>query len=334
MEDNRAARHQEGDQGGDRREVVQDEAMEDDSSDRGSEAAEDDSSDQGSEAAEDDFSDQGSETSDDATVPGEPLVPERFVNDIPSRMTLTDHERNLAINIKAAITANPEINAVSDYMCAQLALIEGDNLEGALARVTHLQCVREEYKIMDTAEDGARCFADYINLFPKLHLYFTFSEDEDTYVMVFDNTNFDFSQVKSEEDLRCWLGGIYYTCAAASPDFESIRKGLIFIAECWKKGFDFKSLKKVWTEVAAVYPFRVGKAKYYNAGTVMTVVLSMMKPFLPKDMRPRLQVGFRSEQRLDSLYLVPTLEEANLRLLGRLGENLRLRYRNERTFRL
>jgi hypothetical protein len=314
MEDNRTDRHQEVDQGGDRREALQDEA------------------------AEDDFSDQGSERSDDSAEYGEPVARESIVSDSPSRMTLSDHERNLAINIKAAIKAYPEINAVSDFMCAQLALIEGANIEGAMARVHHLQCVREEYKIMDTAEDGTRCFADYINLFPRLHLYFSLSEDDGTYVVVYDNTHFDSSQVKSEGNLHSWLGGIYYTCTATSPDFESIRKGLILIAESegygWKKGFDFKSLKKIWSEVATVYPFRISKVKYYNAGTVMSVVVSMLKPFLPKDMRPRIQFGFRSEERLDSLYLVPTLEEANLRLLGHVGEMLRLRYHNERTFQL
>jgi hypothetical protein len=102
----------------------------------------------------------------------------------------------------------------------------------------------------------------------------------------------------------------------------------------WKRGFDFKSLKRVWSEVVSVYPLQVKKIKYFNAGTTMTLVVSMLKPFLPKGVRHKIEIGCQFEQRLDSLYLVPSLEEANLRLLGRVEETLRRRYENERTFRL
>jgi hypothetical protein len=74
--------------------------------------------------------------------------------------------------------------------------------------------------------------------------------------------------------------------------------------------------------------------KYVNAGTVMNLVVSMLRPFLPKEVRNKIELGARLEQRLDSLYLVPTVEEANLRLLGRVEETLRRRYHNENTFRL
>jgi hypothetical protein len=155
-----------------------------------------------------------------------------MVVDDRRRMLLSDHERNLAIHIKAAIAANPEIDSISDFMCAQLALIDGENLQAATERAYHLQCFREEYGIMDTVEDGRKCFADYMHLFPKYHLHFTYYHQEGRYVMIFDNTHFDSSLVKSEESLRCWLGGTYYTAVALCPDFEAIRKGVICVAEC------------------------------------------------------------------------------------------------------
>jgi hypothetical protein len=102
----------------------------------------------------------------------------------------------------------------------------------------------------------------------------------------------------------------------------------------WKKGVDFKSLKRLWSEVVTVYPFKVTKFKYFNAGAIMTLVVSMLKPFFPKGVRQRMEFGFQFEQRLDSLYLVPSVEEADLRLLGRVEETLRRRYDNERTFQL
>jgi hypothetical protein len=184
------------------------------------------------EAAEDafDVQERRSERSDDSAV--DAMLQDIIVFDSPQRMRLSDHERDLAINIRAAIAANPEVNPVSDFMCAQLALLDGDNLEEATARVHHLQCFREEYGIMDTAQDGRKCFADYIKLFPKLHLCFTHFYHDGNYVLIYDNAHFDSSQVRSEESLRCWLGGTYYSCAAVCPDFEAIRNGLILMAEC------------------------------------------------------------------------------------------------------
>jgi hypothetical protein len=166
----------------------------------------------------------------DATGGASSLQPWEFNG--PSRMLLTDHERHLAINIKEAIAANPEVDSVTDFMCAQLALIEGDNIEGAIARAYHLQCFREEYGIRDTAEDGKKCFADYVELFPGAHLALTYYFGEGNYVMVYDNANFDSSRLRSDESIHCWLGGTYYTCTAFSPDFEAIRKGVIIITEC------------------------------------------------------------------------------------------------------
>ena len=104
--------------------------------------------------------------------------------DSPDRMELSDHERNLAINIKTAISSDPELDPVSDFMCAQLALVDGDNIESALARVHQLQCFREEYGIRDTVQDASKQIVDYIKLFPRLQLCFTFYNEGGNYVIV------------------------------------------------------------------------------------------------------------------------------------------------------
>jgi hypothetical protein len=100
----------------------------------------------------------------------------------------------------------------------------------------------------------------------------------------------------------------------------------------WKKGIDLKSLKRVWYELASVYPFKLNKLKYFNSGTAWNVAISMVKPLLPKE--STVELGCQLETRLDSLYLVPSLQDANRRLLGRVEETLRRRYGNERTFQL
>jgi hypothetical protein len=209
MADNRAARLQ-GGQRDDPHEDMEDETEENDSGQQ----------------------EVDSTRAEDVGETGGPSFWEKIVFDCPTRMILSDRERNVALSIKAAIAANPDVDPVSDFMCAQLALIEGDNLEGAMARAHHLQCLREEYGILDTAEDGRRCFAEYIKLFPRLHLSFTFHNEGGNYVMIHDNAQFDPNRLKSEEQIRSFLGGNYYSCTVFCPDFESIRTGGVFVAEC------------------------------------------------------------------------------------------------------
>jgi hypothetical protein len=100
----------------------------------------------------------------------------------------------------------------------------------------------------------------------------------------------------------------------------------------WKKGIDLNSLKRVWYELGAAYPFKLNKLKYFNSGTAWKLAVSMVKPFLPKELT--VEFGCQFETRLDSLYLVPSLQEANRRLVGRVEETLGRRYEHERTFRL
>lgn len=66
----------------------------------------------------------------------------------------------------------------------------------------------------------------------------------------------------------------------------------------------------------------------------MNLVTSMLRPLLPKNVRNKLDLGCQSERRLDTLYMVPTVEAANQRYLGRVEESLRRRHHNESTFTL
>ena len=66
----------------------------------------------------------------------------------------------------------------------------------------------------------------------------------------------------------------------------------------------------------------------------MNMVTSMLKPFLPAYLRKKLEFGCQFEQRLDTVYLVPSLEVANERILRRIESTLQRRYNNERLFKL
>lgn len=254
------------------------------------------------------------------------------------RMALSNREINLALLIKEAIAESEDVDPVSDFMCAQLALIDGDDVDSAVERAHHLQCFREEYGVLDTAVDGRRHFEAYVTLMPGYHLCFSDEMNMGRNVMIYDNTKFCTSGINSEEKIRLMMLGTYYCAVNACPDFEAIRAGVILICECqgydWKKHIDLKILKRMWSEIAGVYPASIQKLKYFNSGTMMNILAAMLRPFLPKDLQDKVEVGCQFNRRLDEVYLLPTPEEANLRLVNKVEAKLKRRYENEKKFRL
>jgi hypothetical protein len=149
----------------------------------------------------------------------------------PRRMELSPQERDLAINIKQAIADAADLDPVSDFMCAQLALIDGDNMDKAIHRVHHLQCVKEEYGILDTVQDARKCFEANMDLFPRIHLCLAYLKESGEYIMVFDNAKFEYRLLNSEERIRNWMGGVYYNCHLLCSDFAAIRCGTTLVFE-------------------------------------------------------------------------------------------------------
>jgi hypothetical protein len=158
-------------------------------------------------------------------------TPNTYSQDDPRRMELGQREKELALRIKQAIASSADIDPVSDFMYAQLALIDGDNTEASIHRVQHIQSLKEEYGLLDTMEDGKNCFADYIAILPRTLLSFAFCNESGQYVMVFDNTQFDGNRLNSKERIRAWVGGVYYLCQTLCPDFEAIRSGATLVFE-------------------------------------------------------------------------------------------------------
>jgi hypothetical protein len=95
-----------------------------------------------------------------------------------------------------------------------------------------------------------------------------------------------------------------------------------------------QEIKRVWIEVILEYPVNVTKVKYFHSGTAMNILVAMFKPLLPEPLRSNVETGCCCETHLDRLYLVPTVEAANQRILNRMVNTLERRYLNELTFQL
>ena len=256
----------------------------------------------------------------------------------PRRMALTEQERNWALDIRDAIEMVPEIDTVSDFMCLQLALTERDNIQNAIERVQGLQTFQEEYSIASSLQDGIQALEDLVELFPELYLSFSYSYDEQSYVLLYDATKWNAALLQSPDALNKQLKASYYMNLVFNPDAAASRNGLILIAECegfdWKKNLVVTYLRKLHEELLNFYPQTYRQIKYFHTGVFVNTIVSMMRRFLPRDIHSKIQTGCQLEGRLNTFYHVPSIEAANATLLERMKENLKKHFENVASFKL
>ena len=256
---------------------------------------------------------------------------------VDPRMVLTAEEREWALAIKAAANEIPEIDALSDYECAQYALIDRGVLQASLVRAQHLQVFREEYSLRDTAEEGMKIFRSMIKLYPEFILSVSFCETEG-HVVVVDVASMIQERLKSDESYRTMLGCLYFLGQVISPDFESIRNGTVFI--CESEGFDAKTNlnpsthRRLWTEFVSIYPMHIKGLQYFHTGVFANLHISLLKKFMPVGLAAKIQTGLQFPGRLDTYYFVPTREAAHRRILDQTDSMLKLRHANIKRFRL
>ena len=288
----------------------------------------------GSTASEDDETTDSSENA--AWFVSDDPLPSTMNSDDPRRMKLTAEERDWALDIKDMINMMPELESISDFWCAQLALTCKDNILDAFHKARALQHFKKEYRISDSLEDGCQNLRRLVHLFPEHFLSFSFSHQDSMYVNFVDMAKCDPStQITTRRDEVHWFAGSYYVMHALFPDFESVRKGCITVAECEGVGFEqkgaIKAMLQMSQELFSCYPFR-GKVLNYHTGAFYHIIATMMKKVLPTEVAEHFEVGYDFEYRLNEIYMVPTVEQANQRLLQRMEESLRTRFVNEQSF--
>jgi len=169
----------------------------------------------------------------------------------PGRMELTDNERHWALNIKSAFQRTPDLESLSDFEYAQLAILHRFDVLSAMARARRLQQWRRQYSIPNAhhhvGSGGGSEVAnarpphhDYalqalMRLFPGLFESLSYNPTDGCYVLVQDSTKYDERKVEPSctENHRIWVTGCYYVLQAMAPDMESIRQGhdLLFHGE-------------------------------------------------------------------------------------------------------
>ena len=251
----------------------------------------------------------------------------------PRRMRLSNEEIQWAIAIKKAVAGIPELDPLSDYMCAQLAIVEKDNLFGAIAAARALQTLREEYHFIDSYEMAVAGLRKVVQANPRKFLLFCFSTNERRYVLAHDTCQ----RVSDAEDLQTYMAGAYYLYQTMSMDFESIRQGIIVLVECegydWRQKRSWIFAKKMFMELIYYYPLR-GEFRHFHNGMIFNIWASILKKLLPDRLARSFYSGCRMDSSLRELFLVPTPEDANARLMERMRIALELRYWHEKSFSL
>ncbi|CAB9512513.1 unknown protein [Seminavis robusta] len=255
------------------------------------------------------------------------------------KMWLSDQEREWALTIREAIDNDPELDSISDFQCVQLALVvKQDALEDALERAHRLQCFRQQYEIRNTSSDAKMRLPRFLDFFPGYVLTVSYMHDSDSQYCCIDARAFQQAKVTSEGGFCTFISGLYYIYEGLNPDFKSMRNGTNMVFECG--GFDFtmishKISRRLCEEFYATYPINCRQMNFFHSGVFVALLLSQSKRFLPKELSSKFHTGCVFEGgRLDSFYLLPNLEAAQKRVLGRTMECLTERYANDESFRL
>lgn len=252
----------------------------------------------------------------------------------PERMILTRKENRQALDIKEMVEGLADLDNLSDLMYAQLAIICGNNVEDAVQRCYGMQEFRHEYNIVDNFEQGRRYLRWVFKMFPWQFLSFPFSEKDGAYVFVHDFSKFEPKAFTCPDMADDWLKSMYYSHFLFIPDLESIRKGLICVIECEEMKYRRdvnKHFSFFFSQFLTHYPF-YGQCHWYHTGAMVNIFASILRKILPKDLRDNFLVGYQFDGNLGDAWLVPTVEEANARMLASMETALQLRYQNEKNF--
>lgn len=256
-----------------------------------------------------------------------------------SRMTLTREEREWARQVKQAIIDHPELDYVSDFLSVQFALVEWESrsLENVLDRAMRLQIYKQEYDVLDTFQQGKVTLEYFIRRNPGYLLHFFLGE---RYTVVWDLTKFDITCLNDPREMKKIFLGAIYLNHSFSPDFEAIRKGLLWILECegfmWKapKMVNSRSMQLGFADVAGNYPYLLDGVVFQNAGVVVNTLVAAVRRYIPSVVHSKFQMGSQNETRMDTICLVPSLEAATDRIVREMTESLRRRFEAEKMFRL
>jgi hypothetical protein len=252
---------------------------------------------------------------------------------------LSEDETEWALHVKGSICGDYNMDNMSDYWYAQLALAAKGGTKAAFAKAKHWQDFRDEYKLNGTYEEGVYCIRRLLKLFPEVFLWLGFNDAHGCYSLAYDMAEIDLTSLTQRPGgFDAFLTGIYYIFQAMNMDLEAVRKGNILMVDCggfdWSLNLNPKADQRIWAEVMIMYPQFYKFIKYLNSGSHIASMHALKKRSLSMAIRESIELGCRYEGRLRDFYCIPTVEAAKERLQCALEASLKRRYDNEKSFKL
>jgi len=232
-------------------------------------------------------------------------------------MTLSAAELRRAREIKAAVEASDKIDTsepdatasssfgifgenvkcgrIAEYDYAQLAITSRHlEMDVVVERAYKLQCFKKEYKIQDTLEEGLYLIHQLMQRFPGFVLSVDFAPRYGSYIFVYDYAAFFPGCIKTLDDVRSFLGGLYYIYQCLSTNMRAIRSGVVFICECEgmeDENLDMRLEEKVVHELFGHYPFCFKECLWLNTPTVANIAYALLKKQVPPDFLATWRLG-------------------------------------------
>lgn len=254
-------------------------------------------------------------------------------------MVLTSEERQWALAIKNAVREDPELDELTDYEHALVALVDKGDTNAAVERAHQLQGFRQQYNAVSSIQ-CARQSLDILvkQLCPGFLLGLEYFERDGSPVVIFDATKIDIRELSTGERRQDYLRAMHYLNDALTADLEWARNGTICLTECegydWRKNASLSLFHQYWIEVQSVYPMSYSKVKLFRSGLFINSLLSLTKRFIPIRIYTNFSVGCTSAKRLDEIYMQPNMEKASKRVMVALNRALERRHHNQATFSL
>ena len=250
-----------------------------------------------------------------------------------------------AARARAIQAAAEHLKPLTDMGYAQYAIAASpdESISQIIHRMTVMQEFKDDYLIHDTVEEGVELMTQLTLRHPGLLLALEYLPSSRNYLTVADLVALDPQRiVRSKEDERVFLGGLYYACQCQAAQLEAIRNGTSCVVECMGLGplnLDLPLLDKIVHKFYRWYPRLQKEQCFVNApqGDISTL-FGLYQRVLSKNQNETQTVvhtipGLEGV-RIDALYKTPSEEEARRHVLKRVQQYLTLRYHNERKSRL
>jgi len=275
------------------------------------------------------------------------LTRAKEIRDAAGKSDLID--TNIKVPVKAHpllpfITGPPNpatIGSLTEYDYAQAAIAIGDqDMEVILDRLYKLQAFRQEYKIYDTAEEGMTLIYKLMMIMPGYILSVDFAPRYGSYIVVFDFAAFFPQRLQSIENMRIFMGALYYIFKCLSTNLKAVRSGLVVIAECegtTEINFDMALEEEIMHKLFSYFPFHYKECLWLNTPSVANLAYGLLKPLVTREFLATWRMGCKLdgyEGRIDTLFKMPTQIIAQEQLLYRIEKFLNERHHNEDVFEL